>query len=251
MFCCAIIFSGLRVGLQHAALLRVGGSDGQTDRDVHVVGASGGGQHWSHPGRQSLRLSHEAPGAFRPCPCLDRQPGEVGGGQEGRGWGVGLCVCSCLFIPACPKGCLVCLFFCLFRWFPCLFIRLFLSRIPLHSPAVSVNLKGSSFCLCVQEAPFFSVQRLYFLSVCLSNSPWYNWTGWLDVKHQIMYLLSIQQTPLPVCLKVPSFCLHMTSSPPPPQSFCLPPPTPPPPPPTPLPQSFCTSIRSLSVCVCP
>ena len=125
------------------------------------MGASGGGQHWSHPGRQSLRLSHEAPGTFRPRPCLDRQPGEVGGGQEGRGWGWG-CVSAVVFLCL-PVLKAVFFFFLSVQMVP--FICLFLSRIPLHSPTVSVDLKGSSFCLCVQEAPFFLSKGFTF---CLS-----------------------------------------------------------------------------------
>ena len=74
---------------------------------------------------------------------------------------------------------------------------------------------------------------LHFLTkIFLQDSPWYNHTGWLDVKRQLTYLLPFKQHLLTImihlkleCLNLGLFfcvcvCLFFFSSPPPPRLSC-------------------------------
>ena len=97
-------------------------------------------------------------------------------------WREGVCVCVCVCMCVCVCVC-VCVSVCGGTWLcNCVFV--------MHVHA----------CMCVCTSMCWCL----FLS-----SPWYNRTGWLDIKHQLTYIFSLQCLPLVRCF-VPRRPLVMT-----------------------------------------
>ena len=68
--------------------------------------------------------------------------------------------------------------------------------------SLRTNIRDCIQITFIQTQKPFSIYMSVYLSVCLSiclSSPWYNRTGWLGVKHQLTYLLTIC---LPACLAI-------------------------------------------------